>query len=197
MPRLPIDLRGYFSHEVYGKSYRNQTAAKGSWPFHRVDEEKAFLTRYAPEIWRTTNSESNMISKDLSFFSRLFSSPRIRALYSATLFVASPIALEYSRRGEGEASEAGSNRTPIAAGPGFPREAPSQYKRARELTDFFFCTLSILYPKILRTPANTSRGLNSFIQRKCFSGHSLCPCKLQGRQAKFFCTTREGGIRAG
>ena len=59
---------------------------------------------------------------------RAASSPAISARYSATLFVVTPMQLAH-RRDEHRAdrSTASNTTAPIAAGPGLPREPPSQY----------------------------------------------------------------------
>ena len=81
------------------------------------------LIRYEPFIWFTINSLSEKHSATVApnFFAS--SRARIKPVYSAKLFVAFPMDSLSSRT----TSPDGSLRTaPIAAGPGFPLEAPSK-----------------------------------------------------------------------
>ena len=87
----------------------------------------SFLTRYSPVICFTSSSESEITSTSSTASSSAFSRPAIRALYSATLFVATPI---FSPCAASTVPSLDSSTYPYAAGPGLPRAPPSVDRRA-------------------------------------------------------------------
>src|SRR5687768_12898254 len=84
-----------------------------------------FLIFHSPLTWKTTSLESMYTSRSVTPLSRANSRPAISALYSATLFVVTPIASAISPMTSPESSL---RITPMPAGPGFPR-APASVKR--------------------------------------------------------------------
>src|SRR3954447_21286099 len=85
----------------------------------------ACLTLYWPPIWRATSSESLITSTSVAPSRRASSNPSSSPLYSATLFVVSPM---WRPSAASSCPSAGSLTTaPIPAGPGFPRAPPSTW----------------------------------------------------------------------
>ena len=87
----------------------------------------SFFTRYSPRICLTSSSESETTSSSSTPSSTARRSPSTSARYSATLFVATPIA---SPRARARCRPPPRARTPYAAGPGLPRAPPSVESRA-------------------------------------------------------------------
>ena len=93
------------------------------WTLCARGKRVLLLILYTPVIWRTTNSlsEKHSTAPAPSFFAS--SRARMRAVYSAKLFVAFPIV---SLSSQTVPPVALLMTAPIAEGPGFPREAPSK-----------------------------------------------------------------------